>query len=167
MGMVERCGGTVVAWVLGLSLIGGLAAPSRADVDEQRSLAAEVLVLRNLLGEIEIRGHTGERFEVEVRVLFPVERAEAAQRPVGRAVRKGFAKLRSRAVGVTESSHELSFMNACRELEQIQAGHVHRCFAVFEIQKSRVQKIDSVHVCYLLVAYPSGGARDTNGFSGL
>jgi DUF4097 and DUF4098 domain-containing protein YvlB len=47
-------------------LLAGASLPSRADFDERLSLKAETLVLRNLIGEISLEGHSGDGFEVEI-----------------------------------------------------------------------------------------------------
>ena len=84
--------------------------------------------------------------EVDVRIFFPVERTEATQRAVGHPVRKGFAKLGGRSVGVAKSSHELALVHAWGELEQVHPGHVHRRLGTFQVQEPRVEEFDSVHL---------------------
>ena len=84
-------------------------------------------------------------FEVQVRVVLPVERAEAPQHAMGYAVRKRLAKFSGRAIDLAGSGHEPGLVHPFGVLEQVQAGHVHRRFARLEMQESRVQKIDPVH----------------------
>jgi hypothetical protein len=54
--------------LVGCLLIVAVAAPAAAGFDEKGTLSADSLVLRNLIGEIEIVGHRGSSFEIEVRV---------------------------------------------------------------------------------------------------
>ena len=58
----------VFAVLVGCLLIAAVGSTVSADFDEQGSLSADSLVLRNLIGEIEIVGHGGTNFEIEVRV---------------------------------------------------------------------------------------------------
>ena len=73
--------------------------------------------------------------EIQVRVVLPVERAEAPQRAVGHTVRKRFAKLGGRTVGLAKLGHELPLVYARGELEQTDTGHVHWRFAGFQMQE--------------------------------
>jgi len=52
----------------GCLLIGAVASTAAAGFDKQGTLSADSLVLRNLIGEIEVLGHDGSSFEIEVRV---------------------------------------------------------------------------------------------------
>ena len=49
-------------------LIGTVASEAAAGFDKKETLSGDSLLLRNLIGEIEIVGHTGSSFEIEVRV---------------------------------------------------------------------------------------------------
>ena len=44
------------------------AVPAMAGFDVQEKIDADRLIVRNLIGEIEVEGHSGRSFEVEVRV---------------------------------------------------------------------------------------------------
>ena len=53
--------------VLAVCLLVG-ALPAQAEFEEQGSVSADRLTLRNLIGEINVEGHNGSEFEIEVRV---------------------------------------------------------------------------------------------------
>ena len=54
--------------LVGCLLIAAVASPASAGFDQEGTLSADSLVLRNLIGEIEVVGHQGSNFEIEVRV---------------------------------------------------------------------------------------------------
>ncbi len=54
--------------LVGCLLIGAVASTASAGFDKKGTLSADSLVLRNLIGEIEVVGHGGSSFEIEVRV---------------------------------------------------------------------------------------------------
>jgi len=54
--------------LVGCLLVGAVGSTAWAGFDEQGTVSADSLVLRNLIGEIEILGHAGSSFEIEVRV---------------------------------------------------------------------------------------------------
>ena len=87
--------------------------------------------------------------EVDIRVFLPIERTESPEHARGDAVCKRPPKLGGRTIAVTELGHELPLVHAIGELEQAQAGHVHRRFRRFEIQEPRFQEVDSVHALIL------------------
>ena len=54
--------------IAALALTAGWAVESRAEFDHTVTISAETLVLRNLIGRIEVEGHRGSAFEVEIHV---------------------------------------------------------------------------------------------------
>lgn len=54
--------------IAALGLAAGWATESRAEFDHTVTLSADTLVLRNLIGRVEVEGHPGSAFEVEIHV---------------------------------------------------------------------------------------------------
>ncbi len=120
--------------------------PERVAAIEQRGVQP-----RDQRKQLEVAARLRQRrapdvvVEVDLRVLFPVERAQTPKHAVADAVREGLAQLGGRAVGVGQPLKEFLLVDARRELEQVQARHVHRRFGALEIEKARVEKSDPVH----------------------
>jgi hypothetical protein len=64
----HRCVTRLLVLMAALSLSTGWAVESRADFEHTASISADKFVLRNLIGRIEIEGHRGSAFEVEIQV---------------------------------------------------------------------------------------------------
>lgn len=58
----------VLAVLMGCWLAGAFVTTARAEFDQTTVLSADTVVIRNLIGEIAIAGHSGSDFEIEVRV---------------------------------------------------------------------------------------------------
>ena len=57
------------AWIVGLvAVCASLAIPAWADFDEKHSFGGDTLVVKNLIGEVRVAGHSGPGFEVAVHV---------------------------------------------------------------------------------------------------
>ena len=55
--------------VIGLAfVIAALAAPAQADFEASHSFSSDELVVRNLIGQVQVKGHDGSAFEVRVNV---------------------------------------------------------------------------------------------------
>jgi hypothetical protein len=54
--------------LLSVLVVGALVSTTHAAFDERLSVSADTVVVRNLIGEIDIEGHGGSDFEIEVRV---------------------------------------------------------------------------------------------------